>query len=259
MKPRLLAPSLTLALGLLSLHGPAQAQDGGQLNVICSVQAEWCNMIQTVFARTTGIKVNMSLKGSGEALAQLIAERANPKTDVWFGGTGDPHLQAAEQGLALEYKSARCRSCTPGRSSRRSKAATRRWASTAARWALATTPSCWPRRSCPGAADLGRPAQPRLQGRDPGRQPGQQRHGLHHDRHAGAADGRGQGLRLHEGSCTRTSPPTHAAAPARSRPWPAARPRCRSASCTTARARRCRASRWPPSRRPKAPAPRSAR
>jgi iron(III) transport system substrate-binding protein len=72
--------------------------------------------------RTTGIKVNMSLKGSGEALAQLIAERANPKTDVWFGGTGDPHLQAAEQGLALEYKSPRCRSLHPGRSSRRSKA-----------------------------------------------------------------------------------------------------------------------------------------
>ena len=47
----------------------------------------------------------MSLKGSGEALAQLVAERANPKTDVWFGGTGDPHLQAAEQGLSLEYKS----------------------------------------------------------------------------------------------------------------------------------------------------------
>ena len=28
-----------------------------------------------------------------------------PKTDLWFGGTGDPHLQAAEQGLSLEYKS----------------------------------------------------------------------------------------------------------------------------------------------------------
>jgi iron(III) transport system substrate-binding protein len=83
----------------------AQAQDAGQLNVICSVQAEWCNMIQTVFTKTTGIKVNMTMKGSGEALAQLIAERANPKTDVWFGGTGDPHLQAAEQGLTLEYKS----------------------------------------------------------------------------------------------------------------------------------------------------------
>src|SRR5215207_5348557 len=92
------------AVALLA-SGAAMAQDSAQVNVICSVQAEWCNMIQTVFARTTGIKVNMSLKGSGEALAQLIAERANPKTDVWFGGTGDPHLQAAEQDLTLEYKS----------------------------------------------------------------------------------------------------------------------------------------------------------
>jgi len=76
-----------------------------QVNVICSVQADWCNMIATVYARTTGVKINLALKGSGEALAQLIAERDNPKTDVWFGGTGDPHLQAAEQGLTLEYKS----------------------------------------------------------------------------------------------------------------------------------------------------------
>ena len=93
------------ATAVAALATPALAQEGAQLNVICSVQAEWCNMIQTVFARSTGIKVNMSLKGSGEALAQLIAEKANPKTDVWFGGTGDPHLQAAEQGLSLDYKS----------------------------------------------------------------------------------------------------------------------------------------------------------
>jgi iron(III) transport system substrate-binding protein len=99
--PLALVPALLLA----ALHAPAGAQDGSQVNIICSVQAEWCNMIQTVYARTTGVKVNMSLKGSGEALAQLIAERANPKTDIWFGGTGDPHLQAAEQGLSLEYKS----------------------------------------------------------------------------------------------------------------------------------------------------------
>lgn len=90
-----------LALGA----GPAAAQSQ-QLNVICSVQQEWCNLIQTVFSRTTGIRVNMVQKGSGEALAQLLAERANPRTDVWFGGTGDPHLQAAEQGLTLVYKSA---------------------------------------------------------------------------------------------------------------------------------------------------------
>jgi iron(III) transport system substrate-binding protein len=89
----------------VALAASVPAAFAQQVNVICSVQAEWCNMIQTVFVKTTGIKVNMSLKGSGEALAQLIAEKANPKTDLWFGGTGDPHLQAAEQDLSLEYKS----------------------------------------------------------------------------------------------------------------------------------------------------------
>ncbi|MDM0024865.1 ABC transporter substrate-binding protein [Variovorax saccharolyticus] len=94
--------AMSALAALLGASGAASAQT---VNVICSVQAEWCNMIATVYARTTGVKLNMSLKGSGEALAQLIAERDNPKTDVWFGGTGDPHLQAAESGLTLEYKS----------------------------------------------------------------------------------------------------------------------------------------------------------
>jgi iron(III) transport system substrate-binding protein len=89
-------------LTFLGLTGVAHAQ---QVNVICSVQAEWCNMIATVYTRTTGTKVNLSMKGSGEALAQIIAEKDNPKTDIWFGGTGDPHLQAAEQALTMEYKS----------------------------------------------------------------------------------------------------------------------------------------------------------
>ena len=97
--------SALAAVATAAALGTAQAQDAGQINIICSVQAEWCNMLQTVYARTTGVKVNMSLKGSGEALAQLVAERANPKTDIWFGGTGDPHLQAAEQDLSMVYKS----------------------------------------------------------------------------------------------------------------------------------------------------------
>jgi iron(III) transport system substrate-binding protein len=94
-----------LAAAALCGLAHAQAQDN-EINVICSVQAEWCNLIQTTYAKTSGAKVNMTLKGSGEALAQILAERANPKTDVWFGGTGDPHMLAAEQNLTLEYKSA---------------------------------------------------------------------------------------------------------------------------------------------------------
>jgi len=83
----------------------ADAADAQQLNVICPVQAEWCSLAATEFEKETGIKVAMTLKGSGESFAQIAAEKANPKLDVWFGGTGDPHLQAAEQGLLDEYKS----------------------------------------------------------------------------------------------------------------------------------------------------------
>jgi iron(III) transport system substrate-binding protein len=35
----------------------------------------------------------------------VTAEKANPKLDIWFGGAGDPHLQAAEQDLTLEHRS----------------------------------------------------------------------------------------------------------------------------------------------------------
>lgn len=98
-KALLLTPLLAIAA-----IAPAHAQNK-ELNLICSAQAAWCSMIAVTFEKSQGVKVNMTLKGSGEALAQILAERANPKTDVWFGGTGDPHLQAAEQNLSQEYRS----------------------------------------------------------------------------------------------------------------------------------------------------------
>jgi iron(III) transport system substrate-binding protein len=56
------------------------------------------------FTLKTGITVNQTRKATGEALAQLRAEAANPKTDIWWGGTGDPFLQAAEVGLLAPYR-----------------------------------------------------------------------------------------------------------------------------------------------------------
>ncbi len=35
----------------------------------------------------------------------MKAEASNPRGDIWWGGTGDPHLQAAEEGLTVEYRS----------------------------------------------------------------------------------------------------------------------------------------------------------
>lgn len=97
----LLAFCMGVACGLAG--GPAAAQ--GTLNLYCSVQIEWCQAIATNFQRDSGIRVNMTQRGSGETLAAIRAEAQNPRGDVWFGGTGDPHLAAAEENLTQSYES----------------------------------------------------------------------------------------------------------------------------------------------------------
>jgi iron(III) transport system substrate-binding protein len=77
----------------------------GQVNIVCSVPMTWCQAVGAAFTKETGITVGIQNKSSGEAMAQIAAERANPKLDVYYTGTGDPHLQAAEMGLTEEYKS----------------------------------------------------------------------------------------------------------------------------------------------------------
>jgi iron(III) transport system substrate-binding protein len=86
---------------------PLIASAQGELVLYCTVQEEWCRPMVAAFEKATGVKVLMTRKSSGEFYAQLKAEAANPKGDVWWGGTGDPHLQAAEEGLTEPYKSPR--------------------------------------------------------------------------------------------------------------------------------------------------------
>ncbi|MFH1805375.1 MAG: ABC transporter substrate-binding protein [Pseudomonadota bacterium] len=81
------------------------AQAAGRLNVICSADNEWCELMETAFELEHDIDVSMVRKSSGEAYAQVRAEASNPKIDIWWGGTGDPHLQAAAEDLTEEYKS----------------------------------------------------------------------------------------------------------------------------------------------------------
>jgi iron(III) transport system substrate-binding protein len=89
----------------LALAAPLSALAQGELVVYCTVQEEWCRPMVQAFEKATGIKVAMTRKSSGEFYAQIKAEAANPKGDIWWGGTGDPHLQAAEEGLTEPYKS----------------------------------------------------------------------------------------------------------------------------------------------------------
>jgi len=88
----------------LSLSGGVAAAQGN-LVVYCSPQEEWCQLMVNEFQKATGINVAMTRKSSGETFAQVKAEAANPQGDIWWGGTGDPHLQAAEEDLTEPYDS----------------------------------------------------------------------------------------------------------------------------------------------------------
>ena len=93
---------LATAAALMVSTYMAQA---AKLTFYCSAQEDWCQSMARGFEEATGIDVNMTRKSSGETFAQIKAEEANPKGDVWWGGTGDPHLQAAEEGLTEPYVS----------------------------------------------------------------------------------------------------------------------------------------------------------
>ena len=83
-----------LASFMLAVPVGAQA-----LNVMCSNDKDWCDLMVSNFEAATGIDVFVQHKSTGEALAQLQAEAGHPSFDVWWGGTGDPHLIAASEGL----------------------------------------------------------------------------------------------------------------------------------------------------------------
>ncbi|MEZ5872030.1 MAG: ABC transporter substrate-binding protein [Nitratireductor sp.] len=94
----------TSALALSLLAGTPLAY-ADNLTLYCSADEAWCQLMARGFEEETGIKVDMTRKSSGETFAQVKAEAANPKGDIWWGGTGDPHLQAAEENLTEAYES----------------------------------------------------------------------------------------------------------------------------------------------------------
>ena len=113
-KPLLTKPpvgsALAAAVGQL---GP------GQVNIICSVQAEWCNLMSTVYAKTTGTKVNMTAKGLGRALAQLNAERPTPRPTSGLAARATRTCRRPNRASRWNTKSPQLAQLHPGQKSRR--------------------------------------------------------------------------------------------------------------------------------------------
>ncbi|MDH7801856.1 iron(III) transport system substrate-binding protein [Rhizobium sp. AN70] len=99
----LTALAASMALWLCGAgHGMAETK----LNVLCGVDEAWCVTMQRAFETRMGVEISMVRKSTGEILDQIRDERSHPTVDVWWGGTGDTHLQAGSEGLLEEYQPA---------------------------------------------------------------------------------------------------------------------------------------------------------
>ncbi|EJL86890.1 ABC transporter substrate-binding protein [Pantoea sp. GM01] len=98
--------SMAIALSLCCSALPFAASAAGNLNMVCSADVVVCEHMTNIFSKAhPDIKVSMVRLSAGEAYARLRSEARNPRTDIWWAGTGDPHMQAAEEGLTQVYKS----------------------------------------------------------------------------------------------------------------------------------------------------------
>ena len=104
--PRFAVGIVAACLATLSIAlFPSDARAQRSLVVYCSHDADACELAAREFQRETGIATSITRKPTGEYYAQIRAERDNPKGDVWYGGTIDPLLQAAAEGLLAQYRS----------------------------------------------------------------------------------------------------------------------------------------------------------
>lgn len=102
---RLLSRASVVVLAAFGLMSAADANAAGKINVLCSADLEWCQLMKARFEKESGVQVSMIRKSAGESFAQIQAQARNPQVDVWWAGSGDAHLQAAFEGLTEEYRS----------------------------------------------------------------------------------------------------------------------------------------------------------
>ncbi|MCK3658893.1 hypothetical protein A4G18_09285 [Pasteurellaceae bacterium Pebbles2] len=104
---------LTALLAISTPFFVPNAQAEGKLTVYCSMLNETCEEVLKQFSQKYDIETKFVRHSTGTALGKIKAEKSNPQADVWYGGTLEPHLQAAREGLLASYRSPRQKEIMP--------------------------------------------------------------------------------------------------------------------------------------------------
>ncbi len=94
---------MVLMLSLMPQRGPAA--EPLVVNVYSIWPEAYAAPIFEQFTKETGIQVKWIRQSSGQILAKIIAERANPQADVMFGGPAETHVAAVQAGVLEPYAS----------------------------------------------------------------------------------------------------------------------------------------------------------
>ena len=92
----------SLPIGLMTNSAFAQ-----EVVVLCNYELDWCEAMKAAYEKTTGEKAVFIRRTDGESLAQIRAEKANPRADVYHAAESASAKALAAEGLLEAYKSPR--------------------------------------------------------------------------------------------------------------------------------------------------------
>lgn len=85
--------------------GPGLSFAQQKVNVYTTLDEPLARAVMKAFEQETGIRVEWIRLSTGEAVARMEAEKANPQASVWYGGVDNGHIDAKEKGLTISYES----------------------------------------------------------------------------------------------------------------------------------------------------------
>ena len=98
--------ALVLALGCVSALAEDvdwRAYEGSELMVYVGCDEEHGAAVVKAFEEKTGIKTSYIRLSGNDCYTRILEERENPQADIWYGGTWDPYISAAKEGLLAKY------------------------------------------------------------------------------------------------------------------------------------------------------------
>ncbi len=103
--------ALLVAVMMLGIAAFAQAEDidwraleGGELMVYGGSDEPHVAAVCKAFEEKTGIKTSYIRLSGNDCFTRIKEERDNPQADVWYGGTWDPYIAAANEGLLYAFE-----------------------------------------------------------------------------------------------------------------------------------------------------------